>query len=55
MPPPDVAAERLPNGALFLLAGEEQFDVANPRHVATLDAIQRALAPVQRSVASATG
>ena len=50
--PPDIAAESLPNGALFMLATEEQFDVANPVHVANLDAIQKALAPVQRSVGS---
>jgi hypothetical protein len=54
-PPPDIVAERLPNGALFMLVSEKQFDVANPEHIARLDAIQKALAPVQRSAASAAG
>ena len=52
-PPPDIHAERLPDGSLFMLISDEPFDVANPSHVARLDAVQKSLAPVQRTLASA--
>jgi hypothetical protein len=51
-PPRDVLAERTPDGGLFMLVSEEPFDAANPTHVTRLDAIQKSLAPVQRSLSS---
>jgi hypothetical protein len=51
-PPRDVLAERTPDGGLFMLVSEEPFDADNPTHVTRLDAIQKSLAPVQRSLSS---
>ena len=52
-PPPDVFAERTSDGGLILLVSQEPFDVANPTHVTPLDAVQKSLTPVQRSVTEA--
>jgi hypothetical protein len=46
--PSGVFSERTQDAGLLMLASEEPFSAANPIHVARLDAIQRALAPVQR-------
>jgi hypothetical protein len=51
-PPHDVLAERTPDGGLFMQVSEEVFDAANPIHVTRLDAIQKSLAPIQRSLSS---
>jgi hypothetical protein len=51
-PPRDVHSEQMPDGGLFMLVSEEPFDATNPIHVARLDAIQKSLAPVQRSLSS---
>jgi len=51
--PPDVHADRLSDGGLFMSVSDEPFDIANPIHVAKLDAVQKALAPVQRSTSEA--
>lgn len=45
--PPAASVERVAGGGLVIIATEEPFTVANPAHVAALDAIQRALAPIQ--------
>jgi hypothetical protein len=45
-PPEAVALERLPGGML-MTATADRFDRANPAHVAAVDAVQAALAPLQ--------
>jgi hypothetical protein len=52
-PPPGVTTERTFDGGLFMLVSDEPFDVTNATHVGRLDAVQKALAPVQRTLASA--
>jgi hypothetical protein len=52
-PPPGIHAERLPDGSLFMLVSDELFDVANPTHVTPLDAVQKSLTPVQKSITEA--
>jgi hypothetical protein len=52
-PPAGVQAERTPDGGLVMLVSEEPFDVSNPVHVPRLDAVQKSLAPVQRSITEA--
>lgn len=49
-PPSQIFAERLPNGGLMMTVSNEPLNVANPLHIARLDAVQKALAPVQRSI-----
>jgi hypothetical protein len=51
-PPPPAIVEPVPGGGLLLLATEEQFSMDNPAHLATADAIQAALAPIQSMVPS---
>lgn len=46
-PPPTAAVEPVAGGGLVIVATPEPFTVANPAHVAALDAIQQALAPIQ--------
>jgi hypothetical protein len=45
--PPAMRAEPTAGGGLAIIAMEEPFTVANPAHVAALDALQQALAPIQ--------
>ena len=52
-PPAGIDAEQLADGSLFMLVCDEQFDVMNPTHLSKLDAVQKALAPVQRSIGEA--
>jgi hypothetical protein len=49
-PPRGVIVEPTPDAGLFMLISHEPLDVANPLHVARLDAVQKALAPVQRAL-----
>ncbi len=51
-PPHDVQSEQTPDDGLFIQVSEEPFDAANPIHVTRLDAIQKSLAPIQRSLSS---
>ena len=48
--PTGVLAERTPDGGLLMLVSEGPLDVADPIHIARLDAVQKALAPVQKPV-----
>jgi hypothetical protein len=50
VPPPQVISERVPGGGLLMLATREPFDISNPVHRASADAIQRALEPIQSMV-----
>jgi hypothetical protein len=52
LPPHDVLAERTPDGGLVMQVSEEPFDAANPTHVTRLDAVQKSLASIQRSLSS---
>jgi hypothetical protein len=45
-PPRSAISERLPDGALLMIATEERFDIANPAHLAVARDIEAALAPV---------
>jgi hypothetical protein len=47
-PPPDIAVERLPDGAMIATLCEEPFDAKNPRHGALLASMNQAMAPVQK-------
>lgn len=47
-PPAGVLCERTPDGGLLLIAAEETFDVANPRHMAAAWAISDALASLTK-------
>jgi hypothetical protein len=47
-PPPAMRIEPTAGGGLVIVATEEPFTVANPAHIAALDALQEALAPIQR-------
>jgi hypothetical protein len=44
--PADVVVERLADGGLIMIAAEETFDVANPKHLAGAHSILNALAPL---------
>jgi len=44
-PPTDVLTERTPDGGLLMIAAEETFDVANPRHMAAARSIVKSLTP----------
>jgi hypothetical protein len=46
--PPAVRAEPTAGGGLVIVATEAPFTVADPAHVAALDALQEALAPIQK-------
>ncbi len=43
-PPPDVLVERTDDGGLLMIAAEETFDTANPKHMAAARSIQASLA-----------
>jgi hypothetical protein len=45
-PPRSAISERLPNGALLMIATEERFETENPAHLAVARDIEAALAPV---------
>lgn len=45
-PPRTAISERLPNGALLMIATEERFETENPAHLAVARDIEAALAPV---------
>lgn len=45
--PPAARVEPTAGGGLVIVATEEPFTVADPAHIAALDAIQQALAPIQ--------
>jgi len=49
--PSTAIVERIADGGLVMLATDQPFTVANPAHVAALDAMQASLAPVQWSIA----
>ena len=44
--PADVVVERVADGGLIMIAAEETFDVANPKHLAGAHSILNALAPL---------
>jgi len=46
VPPKSVLTEHVPGGGLLLIAAEETFDTANPRHMEGARAIREALAPL---------
>jgi hypothetical protein len=46
-PPSGIQTRRLTDGSLVMTVCDEPFDVANPLHASRLDAVQKALAPVQ--------
>jgi hypothetical protein len=45
-PPASAISERLPDGALLMIATEDRFDIDNPRHMEVARDIEAALAPV---------
>jgi immunity protein 52 of polymorphic toxin system len=45
-PPRSAISERLPSGALLMIATEERFETENPAHLAVAREIEAALAPV---------
>lgn len=45
-PPSDVLVEHIQGGGLLLIAAEETFDTANPKHMAAARSIRDALAPL---------
>jgi hypothetical protein len=45
-PPPTAISERLPNGALVMIATKERFETEDPAHLAVARDIEAALAPV---------
>jgi hypothetical protein len=45
-PPRSAISERLPNGALLMIATEERFETENPAHLTVARDIEAALAPV---------
>jgi hypothetical protein len=47
MPPKAAMTERAPDGGLLMLATKEPPSLDNPAHLAAIDAIQAALAPLQ--------
>jgi hypothetical protein len=47
--PADVDGEQTFDGGLLMSVSKEPLDISNPAHIARLDAVQKSLAPVQRS------